>query len=224
MSSPSVLRVSRGKAWSFLMVLVTPSLSGAFMYFKHFLNIVKYLIMHSGSRGRKGSKRAGVRVGQVDEWTFEAGLQTAVWKDSGQTLITLLNDGVWTNALLSSSPLTIPSPSPSPPGLSFQSSTVIPLHASCWHCQLILSQTGCFLLAFNANSPFSPHPVSICRRSFQTCNRPHPTFPTPHRFPTWNSACQVASLSLEAWGLSDLSGCVHVVSLPGMHLHHPAPH
>ena len=74
----SPLGVSLSKAWSFLMVLFTPSLNGAFLYFKHFLNIVKYLIMHSGSRGRRGSKRARIRVGQVDEWTFEAGLQTAV--------------------------------------------------------------------------------------------------------------------------------------------------
>ena len=40
-----------------------------------------------------------------------------------------------------------------------------------------------------------------------------------HYFPTQSSVWQVVSLSLDAWGLSDLSGCAPIVPLPGMHLY-----
>lgn len=62
--------------------------------------------------------------------------------------------------------------------------------------------------------PFHSTQCLLCRRSFQTCNRPRLTFPMPHRFPTWSSAWQVASLSLEVWSFSDLSGCVPAWNSP----------
>ena len=220
MSSPSVLCVSLSKAWSFLMVFFTPSLNGAFLYFKHFLNIVKYLIMHSGSGGRRGSKRARVRVGQVDERTFEAGLQTAVWM--ARLSSPLPNDSVWTNywtnALLSSSPLTILHP----PLLhqAYLSKAALSSHfmLPADTANLSYSKLDASSLPSVLTHPFTPPSVYYAEGHSRLVISPILPSPRPTVSP---HEAQPAKLPLSPWRHGACLISV-AVSLPGMHLHHPA--
>ena len=128
---------------------------------------------------------------------------------------------VWTNSLLPSSSQQSSTP-PSPQGLSFRSSTIILCHASGWHCQLILSQTECFLPPFSANLPFSAHLMFLFRWPFQTCNWPHPIFLTPHplfplRKPSLASCLPVPGCVWLVWSQWLCPCCVPV----GTHLHPP---
>lgn len=173
--------------------------------------------MHLRSRGRKRrqpERKGKGAVGQVDECAFVAGLEKAVWRGRGQTLVTLTS-------------LPLPSPWPSststsPPGLSLPNSSVIITllsRASCWPGPLICPEPKPLLSPFNAKSESSLH-VAIPDLPLALPYPPSPLL--AHDFPTCGAAWQVFSQSLDAQGLSDLSAWGCVGSLPGLLLFLPS--
>lgn len=201
-------RLSLSLWCSLFLFSVEPLCMGTFLKYNQISD------MRSGSGGRKRSNRekrskvvgwgvgCGWRQGRMTNGLLRVGWN-GVW---GPHHLYLATASRWTPCchLHPDSPSTLHQAYLSKAALS----SSLLLNASCWGCQLILSQTELFLSPFNASSPFPLHPVSALHMAIPHSKLAPPTLPPrPSRLP--HEAQRATVLSVP-----HLRVCAHAASLP----------